>query len=297
MNRNHVAIFRAVAESGSFSGGAEVLGISQPAVSQQVGELETSLGVRLFDRLGRGIRLTRAGEVLAGHARRIGAIEEEAERAIAELRGLRRGRLAIGASTTIGVYLLPDVLGEFRRRHPRIELELEIGNTQNVQEKLAEGLVDVGLTEGFVEAREFDSVVFREDDLVAIAPPGHRLLQGPVAAKRLCAEPFVMRERGSGTRAVIERALADAGLSVEVVMSLGSTEAVKRAVASGIGVAIVSGLTVANEIRSGTLGLVRVSDLSIRRPLHLLRPRGRSDSPAVKQFLKLVMPAPGDGAS
>jgi len=289
MNLNHLAIFHAVAEEGSMSRGAERLFISQPAVSKQIKELEAALGVTLLDRLPRGVRLTAAGEVLAGHARRLFAVEADAERAVAELKGLVQGRLTIGASLTIGDYLLPKILGEYRKKYPGIALHLEIANTHVIQQKLLEDALDVGLTEGFVEDGELAAEVFSEDTLVAVVPPGHFLLgKESVTAAEFCREPFLMREPGSGTRAVIERALALQGIVVTPAMSLGSTEAIKRGVASGLGVAIVSGLALATEIEIGLLRPLALSDLSITRPLHLVRGRGKSAGAAVQAFLDLL---------
>ena len=161
INRNHLALFRAVAEAGGFSRAAEVVHVSQPAISMQVGELENALGTPLFDRLPRGVRLTDAGTVLFGYAQRIAALEGEAERAMRELRGLERGRLAVGASKTIGGYLLPAVLGEFRRRHPGVELQLVIDNTDAIKTRLVGGTIDLGLTEGMLpQDDEIRSKVF-----------------------------------------------------------------------------------------------------------------------------------------
>ena len=209
MNLNHLAIFHAAAEEGSMSRAAERLFISQPAVSKQIGELEAALGVSLFDRLPRGLRLSAAGEVLAGHARRLFAVEAEAEQAIAEMKGLTQGKLTIGASLTIGDYLLPKLLGAYHRQYPGITLHLEIANTQVVQRKLRESALDFGLTEGFAEDPALDMEVFAEDTLTAIVPPGHPLLEEHCrfTAARFCAEPFLLREPGSGTREVVERAL------------------------------------------------------------------------------------------
>ena len=137
MNLNHLAIFHAVAQAGSMTQGAERLDISQPAVSKQVQELEHSLGVHLFDRIGRRVRLSQAGEILANYARMLFAVEHEAEEAMVDVRAVGRGRLVIGASTTIGTYLLPGVLADFWRRYPKVELLVEIENTEQVHRRLA----------------------------------------------------------------------------------------------------------------------------------------------------------------
>ena len=288
MNLNHLAIFHAAAEEGSMSRAAERLFISQPAVSKQIGELEAALGVSLFDRLPRGLRLSAAGELLAGHARRLFAVEAEAEQAIAEMKGLRQGKLTLGASLTIGDYLLPKLLGVYHKRYPGIELHLEIANTQVIGQKLRETL-DFGLTEGFAEDPALDAEIFAEDTLTAIVPPGHPLLEEPaVTASRFCAEPFLMREPGSGTREVVERALLRQGVTVRPALSLGSTEAVKQGVAAGLGVAIVSRLALEAEFKMGLLCPLPLSDLTIVRPLHLVRLRSKSESAAAQAFLALL---------
>ena len=289
MNRNHVALFHAVAEAGSITGAAQRLHVSQPAVSKQIGELEAVLGMRLLDRLPRGVRLTHAGRLLAEYARRLDALEGEAARALEEFRGLRRGRLTVGASTTIAAYLLPQAFGEFHRQYPDIELQLEIANTRDIQRCLMDGVIEVGLTEGVIEAEDLDSQVFHQDELVAIAPPGHSLLRKKhVVARELCREPFILREEGSGTRVVVERALEARGLSVKPVLSLASTEAIIHSVVAGLGIAIVSRLAIGLELKFGSLTIIPVKDLVIRRPLHLQRLRGRDQSLVMQRFLSIL---------
>ena len=289
MNLNHLAIFHAAAEEGSMSRAADRLFISQPAVSKQIGELEAALGVSLFDRLPRGLRLSAAGELLAGHARRLFAVEAEAEQAIREMRGLTQGKLTIGASLTIGDYLMPKLLGAYHKRYPKIALHLEIANTQVIEQKLRENLLDFGLTEGFAEDGTLDAEVFAEDTLTAIVAPGHPLREESiVTAVRFCAEPFLLREPGSGTREVVERALLRQGITVRPALSLGSTEAIKQGVAAGLGVAIVSRLALDMEIKMGLLCPLPLRDLDITRPLHLVRGHSKADSPAAQAFLSLL---------
>lgn len=305
MNINHLAIFHAVAEEGNVTRAAARLHISQPAVSKQLRELERSLGMALFHRLSTGVRLTEAGETLAGYARRLFALEAEAEQALGELRGLERGRLAVGTSTTIGSYLLPPLFARFHQQHPGIELHLEIANTQEIERRLSDNTLDLGLTEGMVTAgaagtgsamvaasagaAALEAEVFDWDEIVVIAPPGHALLQlGAVTAQQLCEESFVLREAGSGTRAVIESALREKGLALRPTMTLGGTEAIKRAVLCGAGLAMVSRLALDLELQTGKLAMVPVRDLSIRRPLHRLRLRGKYEGRAVREFVRLL---------
>ncbi len=203
MNLNHLAIFQAVALSGSISGGAQRLHVSQSAVSKQLGEFESALGLLLFDRLPRGVRPTEAGRLLLGYANRLFAIEAEAERALGDLKQLARGRIAIGASRTIGAYLLPRVLAEFRRRHPEVELSLQVENTQAIESKLIAGEIDIGFAEGTVNSEHLEYTVFAQDDLVLIAAPTHPLVaRAPLPLSALTEQTLLMHEQGSGTRAV-----------------------------------------------------------------------------------------------
>ena len=291
MNRNQLALFQLVAQAGGISRGAKLARVSQPAVSKQIAELEAALGVRLLERLPRGCRLTEAGRILADYARRWRATETEAERAMEEYRGLKRGRLVIGASMSIGGYLLPDALAEFHRRFPEIELQYEIANTQNIQRALLDGGIELGFTEGPLDDDELEATVFFQDELVVVAPAGHPLLKRrSVHVRDICREPFILREEGSGTRSVFERALRRKGFKIQPLMALTSPEAIKNSVAAGLGLAIMSRMIVGLELQTGRLGIVRLKDLTIQRPLHLQRVRGRSTSPAAAKFLE-VLPA------
>lgn len=282
LNWNHLRLFEAAARSGSITRAAQELRLSQPAVSKQVGELERGLGVTLLERAPRGVRPTAAGAVLAEYARRLFGLAEEAERALGEMQQLRRGRLRIGASTTIGVYLAPPLLAAFRRQHPELELEFLIGNTDTVQKRLVERELDLGLTEGPGHwERELEGEVFRWDELIVIAAPG----DGPAAD--LARAAWVMREPGSGTRAVVDAALAARGLRVSPVWTFNNPEAVKRAVMAGCGIAMVPRITVEAELAARTLRRLRAPGLERRRPLRLQWRKGMPVSAALAAFQSL----------
>ena len=243
----------------------------------------------LVDRLPRGVRLTAAGALLAGYAHRITDLAVEAEHALAELQGLRGGRLTVGASTTIGIYFLPELLARYRRRYPRIDLNLEVANTRVIQQYLHERRVDIAVTEGFVHLPGLRARVFLEDELVPIVPFGHPLsLARSTRLERFCAEPVLMREPGSGTREVIEAALERRGVAVTPLMTLGSTEAIKRSVSAGVGVSFVSSLTVQHELQAHRLALVTLRGFRLRRPLHVVQALDQSVSAAVRAFLDLL---------
>lgn len=289
MNLNHLRVFAAVAETGNVTRAAAQLRVSQPAVSKQLAEFEASLDLPLFDRLPRGMRLTAAGELLAGHASRLLACEAAAEHALEEFRGLTAGALNIGASTTVGSYLVPPLFRRFAKTHPEIRLDLEIANTAAIQAVVLNDDVDLGLTEGLVSSELLDVEVFAHDRMVAIAAPDHPAANGsPMSARDFLKLPLLVREEGSGTRDVIEAALADKGFTIQPRMSLGSTEALKNAVGSGMGVAIVSGLTVEVELATRRLAKIELIDLHIERALHLIQLKGKRPSPAAAMFLDLL---------
>ena len=289
MNRNHLALFRAVADHGNITAAAQALRISQPAVSSQLASFERAMKVKLLDRVPRGVRLTAAGRVLFEYAQRIGQLEHEARQALDDHLGLRRGRLAVGASTSIGSYFLPERMGRMARQFPGLQLSLVISNTEMIQRDLADGTLDVGLTEGFAAEEDFEIAVFREDELQLIAPADHELVgRSDVKLADLAAFPLLAREPGSGTRAVLERELTRRGMDFQPAMSLGSSEALKRAVAAGLGLAWISELTLDLELSAGRLGMVEVSDFTIRRPLHRLLPVGREVPASVKAFEEIL---------
>ena len=291
MNLNHLAIFQAVAASGSVSGGARELHISQSAVSKQLAEFERALGVVLLDRLARGVRPTEAGRLLLGYANRLFAIEAEATQALGDLQQLGRGRLAIGASRTIGGYMLPETLAAFARRHPGVELSLQVENTQAIEAKLLAGEIDIGFAEGVVSSDQLDYRVYAEDELVLIAAPRHPLATGgPLALAALAECPLLMHEPGSGTRAVTERALAAKGIRPRPAMTLASSEAIKHAVASGVALAFLSAQAIRTELKAGILRVVEVKGLRIRRPLYRVLLKSAWHSPALEAFLGELKP-------
>jgi DNA-binding transcriptional LysR family regulator len=289
LNLNHLAIFHAVALSSSVSGGAKRLHISQSAVSKQLGELEAVLELPLFDRLPRGVRLTEAGHILHDYSTRLFAIESEAERALAELKQLGRGRIAIGASRTIGAYMLPPVLARFHRLHPGVELSLQVENTKAIETKLIAGEIDIGFAEGLPSSEHLDYKVFARDQLVLVAAPDHPVAaRSPLPWSALAGEALLMHEHGSGTRAVTERALAAKKLHLRPVMTLASSEAIKQTVATGAGLAFLSSAAIRTEVEAGILAAIKVRGMYIERPLYRMQLKKARLSPSLRAFLGLL---------
>lgn len=290
LNFNRLRLFAAVVTHGSITGAAVALSISQPAVTKAVHELERDTGLPLLEHRGRRVRPTAAGEVLAGYAARIFALAGEAESALGELRGLTGGRLAVGASTTVGIYLLPEVFGRYRARHPAIELFLDIANTEQIVARLRAYQLDLGVVEGPVTGDDLLIRPYCEDTLVLILAPDHPLAGGAAAATPddLATLSWIMREPGSGTREVAEAALLAAGVRPRIALELGSTEAIKRAVAAGFGVSLVSRLTLDQELALGRLIEVPLQGGPITRPLNIIERRAARATPATLAFQTLL---------
>lgn len=290
LNLHHLEVFHAVAVSGSLTAAAQALGTSQPAVTKQLRLLEETLGAVLLDRLPRGIRLTAAGELLERHARVLFTQRDRALEELAELKGLRRGRLELAASLTVGSYLLPGLLARFRARHPAIEVRVSIGNTRRGLERVRDGEVDAALVEGPVELEGVEAKEFAHDELVVTAPSGHPLSRrrGAVPLRRILSEPLVEREEGSGTREILERELSRLDADWKPSLVVGGTEAIKGLVAAGMGLAVLSRLAVAAECRDGRLAVLRVPELSLGRVLSVAQPSGRTPSPVLAEFLSLL---------
>ncbi len=290
MNLHQLRIFLTIARCGSFTRAAEELHLSQPALSLHIKELEDELGLVLLDRLGKRVQITWAGDLLEEYAHRIFALMREAEEAMNELKGLRRGRLVIGASTTPGTYLLPRVLGEFRRRFPGIELSLEIANTNQIEGQVLRNELDLGVVGGVVTEKGrlvIESYVL--DELVLIVSPSHPFVKkGKVTLEALKDEPFIIREEGSASRKVMEKGLKEKGIEIKRPLELGNTEAIKRAVAEGLGISFVSRHTITHELKAGLLCKIKVDGLTLKRQLNVIYHKDKRLPHVARAFLDLL---------
>jgi DNA-binding transcriptional LysR family regulator len=287
-----LTVFRAVAAQRSFRRAAEQLYLTQPAVTQQIKALEELVGLPLFDRSGREVTLTPAGTVLLRYAEQSGALLEEAAVELASLKGEISGTLRIAASTTIAQYILPPLLGAFLRLHPAVHVELESSNTESVADAIASGRATLGLVEGPPHASQVRSEIWLEDELVLLAPPSHEWAgQRSITLEQIAAAPLLMRERGSGTREVVETTLEAAGLparELRIAIELNSTEAILGCIESGIGVGFVSRSAIHRQLVMGTLAVVPVAGLTIPRNLLLLTPTGPEPTGAAAAMVELL---------
>lgn len=276
MADRRLQVFHTVARLLSFTKAAEALHMTQPAVTFQVRQLEEAFNTRLFDRTHNRISLTEAGERVRSYAERILSLYAEMDEEIREMTGEVKGILLLGASTTIAEYMLPTLLGEFKRHYPDVGIRLREANSDAIVAMVENNEVDLGLVEAPVGNKNLVVETCRMDPMVLICPPDHTLATlDEVPLEVLGEYPCICREEGSGTREVLLEALRAQGMSYEdlnVIMELGSPEAIKGAVEAGMGVAILSRSTVAKELRLGTL-VARELTPRITRPFSFVHQR------------------------
>lgn len=292
MDLRRLEVFVKVAELGSFSRAAETLFLTQPTVSEHIRALEDELGVRLLDRLGRGAAPTPAGHLLLGYARRVLGLAREAQQAVDQFLGRLSGELVVGGSTIPGEYLLPALIGRFKAKYPEILVSLLIGSSRDVSEWVEDGRVEAGVVGAPPASRAVESRELMTDELVVAVSAEHPwATRKAVTLADVRAEPLVLRERGSGSRAALERALAEVGLDLgafRVAGTMGSTQAVKQAVRAGIGITLISKRAVEDECRAKLIACLTVRDLRVERAFYLVTHRDRSRSPLAQAFLAFV---------
>lgn len=282
-------VFQAVAAHLSFSRAAEELSISQPGVTFHIKALEKEYGTELFERVGKRLYLTDAGRTLADYVLRLSLIEEEARVALEELKGLESGFLVVGASATIGIYLLPEVVGEFRNRHPGIKVSLRVGNKRHTLDRLLRNELDFGLVASPVTDPLLVAEPYLDDELIVIVSPGHRFAREAIVYPgELRRETFLVREPGSGTQELMEGRLSQLGIEPADTMQLGSTEAIKQAVAANLGISVASRYSVQSELDSGRLCMANVPALRMNRRLLLLHHKDKRLSKTAVAFRLLL---------
>ncbi len=294
MNISYFNTFITVVETSSFSKAARALGLSQPAVSFQVQSLEKELGTALLERRGSGIRLTPAGDMVLVAAGRIVKTYEEMLMSINETRNIVTGQLVLVASTIPGEYIVPKLIGVFKRDYPQVDISLNISDSGHVIEQVTSRAADVGFI-GALPAklpRGLKTAVLAEDILVLAVPASHALAgKKSTPIKAVLDQPFIMRETGSGTRQTFEAALLKARLKpgdLSVFLELDSNQAVLSAVEAGLGLAVMSSWPALKEVKLGGIAALSISDLNLKRTLYAVYDGGRSDAPVRSAFLAVV---------
>jgi len=289
MDTRQLAAFCAVVERESFSQAAVRLGVTQPAVSQQVRALEKRVGRQLLDRSGRRVVPTEAGLRLYHGAQRLLALEEQLlEQVAAEEGGTLRGRLEIGASTGPGANVVTLLLCEFQQRNPELTVALSVHDTKRIVELVARRELELGVVGAARRQRSVSFETFFRDEVVLVCPPGHRFAGATITLEELRKEHLIVMQAGAGVRAVIEEELRAAGLKLrdfDVHLELGLQESVKSAVVAGHGVTFISRSAVESELSAGVLAVARVEGLEPAREISLVRSVGRAPSRMADAFL------------
>jgi DNA-binding transcriptional LysR family regulator len=289
MADRRLQVFHAVAKQMSFTKAAEVLFMTQPAVTFQIKQLEEHFNTRLFERGHGKISLTPAGEVVLEYAERILSLSAELDTRLREMTGRLSGPLLIGASTTIAEFLLPRVLGQFKSLHPEVQAKLTVANSETIESRVAEHTLDVGLIEATSQHGSLVTEVCCEDELQVIVAPDHPLAKlKSVTPEQLKAYPFIARESGAGTRQVTDLYFRNAGMSASdtnTVMELGSSESVKGVVSTGLGYSILSRVTMAKELKLRELIAIPLQP-RLQRSLSMIYPKERFRSRLINTFIE-----------
>ncbi|MDM9615206.1 DNA-binding transcriptional regulator YeiE [Kosakonia cowanii] len=275
-------VFAEVLKSGSTTQASQRLALSQSAVSAALTDLEGQLGVQLFDRVGKRLVVNEHGRLL--YPRALAALEQASE--IEQLFREANGAIRVFASSTIGNYILPEVIAHYRRDFPELPLELSVGNSQDVITAVADFRVDIGLIEGPCHAAEIIAEPWLEDELVVFAPPSSPLLQGEVTLEALAAAPWILRERGSGTREIVDYLLLSHLPQFQLGMELGNSEAIKHAVRHGLGISCLSRRVIAEQLETGTLVEVPLPLPRLVRTLWRIHHRQKHLSSALTRFIR-----------
>lgn len=284
MNIRQLTVFLTVCEHMNMTHAAEELYMTQPSVSQMIAELEQYYNTRLFERLNRRLYLTEAGKRLQSYARHIINLEADAKKELTDLNG--GGVLRVGASQTVGAYLLPEIIAQFKNRFPEIEVFSRVENTRVIEQFLLEDMLDIGMLEGQIHSPDMVEEPFLDDDLSVVSAPGHPLIKVPhITARDLSPYGFIIREEGSGTREIFASQMHTAGIQWKEAGIYNTTDAIKTAVQNNLGLGILPIITIQQEIMDGTIQLLHVTDLNLRRKFNLVFHRQKYFSNAMKLFV------------
>ena len=291
MSDRRLQVFHAVARLLSFTKAAEVLHMTQPAVTFQIRQLEEQFDTRLFDRAHNRVSLTEAGHVAFEFTETIFEKYSEMENAIREITGNISGSLTLGASTTISEYMLPALLGDFNSENPEVLLRLRVSNTEGVVSMVENNVIDLGIVEGPVTNKNLMVEVCRKDDMVVVVPKDHELTKlDKVSVEELLKYPFICREQGSGTREVIAEHLRSNGVgkhALKACLELGSPEAVKGAIEAGMGISVLSSVSITKEMKLGTLKTIPL-DPPLSREFSFVRQRQKFRVRTMEELLEFA---------
>ena len=288
-NLERLRVFNAVAQAESFTKAADSLHLTQSGVSKHIKAMEEELGVPLFDRLGKKVTLTQAGEILYEAAHEVIASIASAEQRIHELEGLGRGRLRVGASFPVGLYVLPRVLAAYRKQYSAIEVTLAISTTANIEARVLDNKVDFGLVSADVHHPKLTTLAFMTDELVVIVPPGHKWVnRRNIRADELADETFIFAARGAGARATVEDRLKEKGIVLPNILDFVNIEGVKHAVEAGLGISVQPRVAIQRELDAASLKAIRLADMDPEIQYVYICRKKQIPSSAQKTFVEML---------
>ncbi|MBC8414357.1 MAG: LysR family transcriptional regulator [Nitrospira sp.] len=292
MDDHKLKVFCIVAETKSFSRASEIIRLTQPAVSLQIQALEETYGTKLFNRSGCLIALTKEGEMLYKYAKEIISLYEAAEKDIGGVTGLVKGVISVGASSTIGNYILPSVIADFKRKYPKVGVHIRVANTKTVIEYLNAGSCDIGLVEGEINKQKLKIEKLIPDEMVFVMSPHHPFAKkSSISILELAKEPLIVREEGSGTRQMIEKYLSKHGITqsqLKITMIMGSTESIKNAVEEGLGTSILSRWATRKECMYGSLKVANFKEEKFVRDFSMVAKKSKEPPHTVEQFMEFL---------
>ncbi|WP_309143489.1 LysR family transcriptional regulator [Bacillus sp. V3B] len=290
LNIENLKMFCLVVDEGSISQAARLSFVSQPAVTRQINQLENFYGTLLFDRTGGKLKVTEAGKILYPYAKTIVNDFNRSKEAVQQETEKYNANLQVGATFTIGEYLLPSLLGRFKKQKPDIKVTLTIKNTPSILEDLTNDVIDLALVEGIVENNDLTVEKFADDELILVCAPDHKW-EKKIDLEKLVNERMIWRESISGTRLIVENMLKEYGVleKIDSYMEIGSTQAIKSAVEAGLGVSILPRLTVSRELEQGTLREVSIDGVNLTRNLWMVRKPQRFSKAWISDLLELIM--------
>ncbi|MBP3950696.1 selenium metabolism-associated LysR family transcriptional regulator [Bacillus suaedae] len=286
---DQLKLFVTVVEQRHFSKAAKLLNVTQPNVSLQIRRLEEEFGTTLFVRSPKRVQVTDSGELLYLKAKKILSLYEQAKQEIEQQQVEIKGVIKIGASFTIGEYILPRILAEFANQYTEVKVEVFVGNTEEVIEKINKHELDIGLVEGQVNSN-IRMYPFMEDELILIAPPNHEYAQlRSIKPEMLDEQVWILREKGSGTREYCDRFFSDFSLKLQHLFIFSSSQGIKEAVSAGLGIAMISKLTVKKELEYKEIKQLYVQNQNVTRTFHLIEPENLNASKARELFKQAIL--------
>src|SRR5581483_4320370 len=290
LNLHQLATFQVVAKHCSYVRAAEELHFSQPAVSAQIRQLEESLEIKLFDKIGRKTHLTQAGEELYLYSQKIFSVIEEMQETMESLRSPQYGRLSVGADTTVGTYVIPALLGKFHQMYPEVDISLDVVNRAALVEAIMSNRIDMAIVGRVPDDIPVEIEPFAQNELVLVASPRHRLAGiASVPLVELGREHFLLREVGSGTRAALETVFQEAGVPLHVSMQVGNNSAIKQGVAAGLGIALISRVALDMELETNRLVILDVEGFPIMRQWRLVHLKDKNLSATARAFKHFIL--------